>query len=135
MTFRSLLGAASALAASLCLTPAAFAAPLSGKGENIQPIAHHFIDDTQVNELEMAGDYAYVNHEHGFDIVDISDPSNPKTVGEWKCTGGWGDIDLAPDGTFAVLANAHDGAPCAGAGTGAVIVDIRDKRNPKTLAK
>ena len=127
-----MLGAA--LALTLALTGTAYSAPLAGTGVNIEPVATLEIDDSQKNELEMAGDYAYVDYDDGMDIVDISDPTNPKTVGELKCKGSGGDIDISPDATFAVRATAH-GTPCKGAGTAATIVDIRDKKNPKILAK
>src|SRR3712207_3452292 len=117
MTSRTPLGVA--LALTLSLAGAAQAAPLAGTGENIQAIATLEIDDSQKNELELAGDYAYVNHDAGMDIVNIADPANPKVVGEWKCKGGWGDIDISPDAKIAVFPKAHAGAPCTGAGTAA----------------
>jgi hypothetical protein len=130
-----MLGAALALTLSAAGT--AQAAPLAGKGENIQPIAHLEIDDSQKNELELAGDYAYVDYDDGMDIVDISDPSNPKTVGELKCKGSGGDIDISPDATIAVRATAHAPAagPCKDAGTAASIVDISDKTKPRIIGK
>src|SRR3712207_6231550 len=124
MTTRTMLGAALALTLSAAGT--AQAAPLAGKGENIQPIATLEIDDSQKNELELAGDYAYVDADDGFDIVDISDPAKPKTVGEHKCKYSGGDIDISPDATIAVRATAH-GTPCKDAGTAATIYDISDK--------
>ena len=138
MTSRTTLGSVAAFAAALALAPAASAAPLVGTGENIQPIAHLDIDDSQKNELELAGNYAYVSYDDGLDIVDISNPANPKTVGEVKCKGGgFGDIDLSPDARFAVFAAAHQGndKPCAGAGTAATIVDISNKRAPRIISK
>src|SRR5688572_11219985 len=99
MTTRTILGA---LALTLAAAGSAQAAPLAGTGENIQPISTIEIDDSQKNELELAGDYAYVDYDNGFDIVDISDPARPKTVGEHKCKGSGGDIDISPDARFAV---------------------------------
>lgn len=133
MTTRSMLGAT--LALTLSVAGSAHAAPLAGKGENIQPIATLEIDDSQKNELELAGDYAYVDHDDGMDIVDISDPSKPKTVGELKCKGSGGDIDLSTDATIAVRATAHDTPGCKEAGTAASIVDISDKTKPRIIGK
>ena len=135
MTSRTLLGAAVAL--TLSATGAAHAAPLAGTGKNIQPVATLEIDASQKNELELAGDYAYVDYDDGFDIVDISDPAKPKTVGEHKCKGSGGDIDLSPDAKIAVRATAHapGAGPCKDAGSAATIYDISDKTKPRVLAK
>jgi len=127
-----MLGAA--LALTLSATGAAQAAPLAGTGVNIEPISTLEIDDSQKNELEMAGDYAYVDYDDGMDIVDISDPTKPKTVGELKCTGSGGDIDISPDAKIAVRATAH-GTPCRGAGTAATIIDISNKTAPRIIGK
>ena len=139
MIFRTALGAAAALA--LCwagAAPGAFAAakakPLAGTGQNIQAVATLEIGDGQKNEIELAGDYAYISWDGGMTIVNISNPANPTVEGVWKCAGGWADIDLNAQATIAVLANGHDGY-CPGSGTAATIVDISDKRNPQTLAK
>jgi hypothetical protein len=67
-------------------------------------------------------------------IVNIANPAKPRIEGVWECEGGWGDIDLSPDATIAVLANAHDGN-CAEGGTAATILDISDKKHPKALSK
>ena len=134
MTSRILLGA---LALALTLAGTALGAPLAGTGKNIVPVSTLEIDDSQKNELELAGDYAYVDYDDGFDIVNISDPTKPRTVGEHKCTGSGGDIDLSPDAKIAVRATAHAPAkgPCKEAGTAATIYDISDKTNPRMIAK
>jgi len=53
--------------------------------------------------------------------------------GLWACKGGWGDIDISPDATLAVVAEAH-GGNCAGSGSAATLIDISDKRHPRTAA-
>ena len=123
--------------ALLVAAPAALAqgVPLAGEGKEIQPIAHLPIEspDQQKNEIELAGDYAYVSHDFGMDIINISNPAKPTLEGKWKCEAGWGDIDLSADGNLAVLTNAH-GGECFEGGTAIALVDITDKRKPKTLS-
>jgi hypothetical protein len=116
------------------LAPAAGADPLGGQGENTQAIAHIDIGDGQKNEIELAGDYAYISWDGGMTIVNIADPYHPTIEGVWDCPGGWGDIDLTPDAKLAVVANAHGGY-CPDSGSGATIIDISDKRHPKMAGK
>src|SRR3954467_3536256 len=84
-------------------------APLAGTGENIQPITR--VPIAHPNEVEMAGDWAFVSDDDvasdgshgGLVIVNIKDPAHPFIESKWDCPGGWGDIDLSPDGKIAVL--------------------------------
>src|SRR4051812_35394708 len=127
-------GAFAALALSLPGLPAAHADPLAGTGENIQAIANLQVSDGLKTELELAGDYAYIADDAGVAIVNISDPLNPTLEGQWKCQGGWGDIDISPDATLAVVANVFGGDNCPFSGSGATLIDISNKKHPKTLA-
>jgi hypothetical protein len=134
MTARILLLAAAFLAA---LAPSAMAqsAPLAGTGENIQPIASLGLGEGQTNEIELAGDHAYVSGDWGMKIVNIADPAHPFIEGSWNCEAGWGDIDLSPDATLAAVTNAHGGECIDGDGQSAVaLVDISDVKHPKLLS-
>jgi hypothetical protein len=129
-----LRAAAVSLALVALWAPSAGAEPLGGQGVNIEPVAHLPIGDGQKNEIELAGDYAYVSWDGGLTIVDISDPRNPKEAGVWKCPGGWADVDLSADAKIAVLANGHSGT-CATGGSAATIVDVSDPAKPRAVGK
>jgi hypothetical protein len=123
--------------------PAASAqVPLAGTGENIQPVSR--VPIAHPNEVELAGDWAFVSNDGsesyapdfergGLVIVNIKDPAKPFIESEWICDAGWGDVDLSPDATIAVLTNAH-GDECVDGGAQVAIVDISDKKNPKLLS-
>jgi hypothetical protein len=133
MRLRPRLPLVAAVFAAVAVTAApASADPLGGTGENTQAIAHLDIGDGQKNEIELAGNYAYVSWDGGVTIVNIADPYNPKIEGVWDCPGGWGDIDLSPDAKVAVVAESHGGY-CPGSGSAATLIDISDKKHPKTL--
>src|SRR3954469_25915630 len=91
MLTRSLVAAFIAL---FILVPAASAqdvVPLAGKGENFQPIAR--VNVPRVNEVEMAGDWAFLSQDQGEDvgadgegglvIVNVANPENPFVEGQW----------------------------------------------------
>jgi hypothetical protein len=112
--------------------------PLAGTGENIQPIAR--VPISHPNEVELAGDWAFVSDDArdddtgGLVIVNIANPEKPFIEGRWSCPGGWADIDLSADATIAVLSNGHT-TECLDGNTAAVILDIKDKKNPKLLSR
>ena len=107
-------------------------APLTGNGENMEIVANVEIPGT--TEVELAGDFAYVAGNEGLVIVDISNPRDPKRHATLECAGSWGDVELNPQATLAVLAADGTGT-CAGPGlSGSLVVDITDKANPKQLA-
>ena len=136
----------STIAAFALLAPAAASAqaPLTGTGENIEPIAR--VPIAHPNEVELAGDWAFVSDDGdyseeggGLVIVNIADPRKPYIQGRWKCDGGWGDIDISPDANIAILTNAHN-SECLGKNddddkTHVAIIDISDKSNPKLLSR
>jgi hypothetical protein len=134
MIARPIAAAIAALLISAALATAAGADPLAGTGTNVQAISHIDIGDGQKNEIDLAGDYAYVSWDGGMTIVNIADPAHPAIEGVWKCDGGWGDIDLNPSATIAVVANAH-GGNCEEGGTAATILDVSDKQHPKAASK
>ena len=134
------------LAVTAVLTPSAMAAdyvPLSGKGENISPVTR--VPIKGVNEVEMAGNWAFVSTDQGptggddggLVIVNISNPKRPYIESTWygKAHGvddvRSGDVDLSVDGKLAVLTNAH----CSDCTTWAFLIDIRDKSKPKLVGQ
>ena len=137
--FRSLAGA---LALVVIAVPAASAqVPLTGTGENLQPIARMPI--SHPNEIELAGDWAFVsndlndNDDEGLIILNIADPAKPFVEGRWLCDGGWADVDVSPDGNLAVLTNAHNTSGsngCTDDTATVALIDTTDKRNPKLLS-
>ncbi len=140
MRLRSLLAAA----ALLCVPATASAqelVPLTGTGENVAPIARLKIPGV-VTELQLAGDWAFVATDSVEEkcgclhIVNISDPAHPFIEGTFDAaktdltSQSYGDVDISPDGNYAVLTNAHGNGP-----TWAVIIDTTDKKNPTLLSK
>lgn len=126
------------LAFGAMAAPASAQVPLAGTGENIQPVAR--VPIANANEIELAGDWAFVSDEVGKDdeqggltIINIADPTKPYIEGRWDCPGGWADVDLSPDATIAVLTNGHN-VECLDGKTAVAIIDISDKKNPKLLS-
>ena len=118
--------------------PASAQAPLAGTGENIQPISR--VPIKHINEVELAGDWAFVSdevgegdEEGGLSIVNIANPEKPFIEGRWSCPGGWADVDLSPDGNIAILTNGHR-VECLDGATWVAIIDVSDKKNPKLLS-
>lgn len=133
-----LLAAAVLSLALLTPAPALAQAPEAADAENVEFIANLPLapEDVQKNEIELAGDYAYVSSDLGLHIVDITDPLRPKEVGSWRCEAGWGDVDLTADAKVAVLTNAHFGECLkTGGDTAIAILDVSDVTAPKLLSK
>jgi hypothetical protein len=138
MRLRSLL-----VAAALLGLPATASAqdvvPLTGKGENVAPIAR--IKAPGANEVAVAGDWAFVSSDAVEEkcgclyIINIKDPAHPFMEGVWDSattdltSQSYGDVDISPDGNLAVLTNAHGSGP-----TWDVIIDTSDKAHPKMLS-
>jgi hypothetical protein len=135
------------LAAFLLLTPIAAAqevVPLAGEGENIAPVAR--VQIPGVNEVELAGDWAFVSVERSADgtegkgglvIVNIADPQKPYIQARWDAPAagiqdaGFADVDLSPDGNLAVLTNSHCDDCTEGENVWVALVDVSDKSNPR----
>src|SRR5687767_14543429 len=100
----------SALAVLASAVPAPAQQPLAGEGENLEILAN--VDLGGATEMELAGDYAYVVNGDGLHIIDVSNPAKPVIAGVWACQAGWGDVDVEPNGRFALVANAY-GGDCA----------------------
>ncbi len=141
MTVRPLRFLTPLFAFAAIASPASAQAPLAGTGENIQPIAR--VPISHPNEVELAGDWAFVSDDGrdddkdgggGLVIVNIANPEKPFIEGRWVCDGGWADIDLSADANYAVLSNGHT-TECLDSNTAAVILDIKDKKNPKLVSR
>lgn len=135
--------AVAALTALAVLTPAALAqtvVPFAGEGENLEPVVRVKVD--RANEVELAGDWAFLSHdsgdegEGGLAIVNIKDPSKPFIEGRWNAAmagleGSYGDVDLSPDGRTAYLTNAHGSVT----EHWVAILDVTDKSKPRLIGK
>ena len=147
LIFRGLIAA---LALSV-FAPAATAqevVPLKGEGENIEGIVR--VNLEAVNEVELAGDWAFVSTDDpdedgprlgGLEIVNIADPKKPFLEGHWDGVMGglddasFGDVDLSPDANLAVLTNAHCHDCTEGEVPWVVLIDTTDKENPKLVGQ
>ena len=143
MHIRSLVVALTVTMFGSAVAHAADFVPLTGTGENIAPVVR--VPIKGVNEVELAGDWAFVSVDQGptggadggLVIVNIADPTHPYIQGTWygKANGvsdvRSGDVDLSPDGNLAVLTNAH----CSACANWAFLIDTTDKSNPKLLSK
>lgn len=84
--------------------------------------------------------YAFVGKRNGFCILDVSDPTAPKFVSHYLGEGA-ADMEVSPDGNFAILLTQRNGAPGplqAGSTDptdnlprGAIVVNVKDKKNPQ----
>jgi hypothetical protein len=131
------------VAAALLGVPATASAqevvPLTGTGENMQPIARMKLPGA--NEIAVAGDWAFlastaVEENCGcLYIVNIKDPAHPYLQGVWDAaktdlkSQSYGDVDISPDGNLAVLTNTRGSGP-----TWDVLIDTTDKAHPKLLS-
>src|SRR3712207_4486404 len=68
-------------------------------------------------------------------IIDISNPRDPKRVGVFPCQGGQNDVQLAPGSNpqYAILAIELPSNKCHPNNEGFVVIDIRDKANPREV--
>ncbi len=112
--------------------------PLTGVGENFELVANVPIDPgTQgvaASDLELHGNHAFVgSYGEGMVVIDISDPRQPKRVGKFACPGGQNDIQLSPDGRFAVMAIDTKNNGCHRGQEGAVYLDVSNPANPVEL--
>ena len=142
MLLRSAAVALAALSLTASVAEAQKVVPLAGTGENFQPIAR--VELPRVNELELAGDWAFLSldaneeNQGGLAIVNIADPTKPFVESIWKADKdagiddfSAGDVDLSPDGNRVVLTNAHNNRTVEGQTIWAAILDVTDKKKPK----
>jgi hypothetical protein len=135
-------------------TPTRPPRPLTGRGENMRIVANIPIDFG--SDIELHGDYAYVGTygtctgtdpapgtpppgncvegTGGITVIDISNPEVPKVAGLFDCAGGQNDVQLSPDGKWAVLAIEFRNNQCHPGEEGTVVVSLADPANPKEVA-
>jgi hypothetical protein len=113
--------------------------PLTGTGENVQPIARMKLPGA--NEIAVAGDWAFLSSTAVEEtcgclyIVNIADPAHPYLEGVWDAAKteltaqSYGDVDISPDANLAVLTNTRGSGPAWD-----VIIDTSDKAHPKLLS-
>ena len=107
----------SALPAAAALYVAA-----SVQGEELNPVLVGQWENRSgsVNRLVVSGHYAYLGGDAGLQIIDISDPANPKLASSYPVAGWLWDIALFDH--YAYLATLGE----------IEIVDVSDPKNPKS---
>lgn len=87
------------------------------------------VGNRQLNGLNLVvdGQRAYLAGFGGLEIIDVSDPASPRSVGSYG--GSWNDVRVVNDGTNIVAFLA----PYRGENT--EVVDVTDPSNPKLVAK
>jgi hypothetical protein len=97
-------------------------------------IGAYEIAGERAESVAVSGSFAYVGANsgrydqaagfrpsHSFEVVDVSDPGNPRWVSGW---GGTSFMHLSVSGSFAYLANERNGLK---------VVDISDPTNPRRV--
>jgi hypothetical protein len=135
-------------------TPTRPPRPLTGRGENMRLVANIPIDFG--SDIELHGDYAYVGTygtctgndpaigtpspgncrpgTGGITVIDISNPEQPKVAGLFDCAGGQNDVQLSPDGKWAVMAIEFRNNQCHPGEEGTVVISLADPENPVEVA-
>ena len=95
------------------------------------------------SDLAFTGDHAIVGNFNGFQVYDISDPTNPELETSFVCPGGQGDVSVYGDLLFMSVEENRGRIDCGTQGaSGAVnlerfrgvrIFDISDINNPVQL--
>lgn len=77
--------------------------------------------------VTVAGNYAFVATGCGLQVVDVSDPANPRSVGGTRWTSDFGcySVGIAVSGNYAFVAADSDGL---------VVIDVSDPRRPQRIA-
>ncbi|HEY8453422.1 MAG TPA: hypothetical protein VIL54_14725 [Natronosporangium sp.] len=96
------------------------------------------------SDLAFSGDYAFVGNFAGFNIYDISDPTDPQLVTSVICPGGQGDMSVYGDLLFMSVEETRGRIDCGTEGApgqvnperfrGVRIFDISDITNPVQVA-
>jgi hypothetical protein len=96
------------------------------------------------SDLAFRGDYVIVGNFNGFQVYDISDPSNPTLRAAVICPGGQGDVSVHGDLVFMSVEETRGRVDCAAGGVaeavspdrfrGVRIFDISDLDRPTQVA-
>jgi hypothetical protein len=92
------------------------------------------------SDLALNGDYAYMGNFNGFNVVDISEPTNPTIVTNVVCPGGQGDVSAVGNLLFMSVEESRGRVDCGTditTGTrfqGVRVFDITDRTNPVQVA-
>ncbi|MFG1955265.1 LVIVD repeat-containing protein [Micromonospora sp. NPDC048830] len=92
------------------------------------------------SDLAFGGGYAFLGNYNGFNIVDVSNPTDPALVTSVVCPGGQGDISVHGNLLFMSVEETRGRVDCGtdpNVGTrfqGVRIFDISDVRNPLQVA-
>ena len=119
---------------------------------NLELEAHHdkpagFVDPANpgnfafvTSDMAFKGDHAFVGNFHGFNIYDISEPTQPANVTNVVCPGGQGDLSVHGNLLFMSVEETRARVDCGTDPTvgtrfqGVRIFDISDVANPVQVA-
>ncbi|GII24108.1 hypothetical protein Pme01_37050 [Planosporangium mesophilum] len=119
---------------------------------NLKQLAHRdkpagFVDPTNpgnfgyvASDLAFGGKYTFLGNYNGFNIVDISNPADPKVATSVVCPGGQGDLSVHGNLLFMSVEESRARVDCGSdpnIGTrfqGIRVFDISDVMNPKQVA-
>jgi hypothetical protein len=135
-------------------TPTRAPWPLTGRGENMEIVANIPLDFG--SDIELMGDYAFVGTygscpgstppagspppggctagTGGITVIDIADPEHPAVAGLFDCPGGQNDVQLSPDGKFAVMAIDTRNNACHPGEEGTVVLSLANPAQPVEVA-
>jgi hypothetical protein len=96
------------------------------------------------SDLAFQGDHVFVGNFHGFQVYDVSDPSNPVLRAAVECPGGQGDVAVYGDLLFLAVEETRARVDCGPQGVlqavsperfrGVRIFDISDLDQPRQVA-
>lgn len=95
------------------------------------------------SDLAFAGKYAYAGNYVGFRILDVSDPSAPVVVSDFRCNGAQGDVSIWGNLLFQSVDSPQSNGSCAstnvpattaGAWEGVRIFDVSNPASPVHVA-
>lgn len=102
-------------------------------GSSSQPTLGTLDLEAEVNSIFVVGNYAYMvlnSSSNQLQIVDVSDPTDMKIVGNYNANGSEGkDVYVSPDGNRAYLVTAVNSSKPE-----FFIVNIESKTNPTTIS-
>ncbi len=96
------------------------------------------------SDLAFQDGLVYVGSYHGFNVYDVTDPSNPRLVSSVECPGGQGDMSVYGDLVFMSAQETRGRLDCGDQGVedpvsderfrGVRIFDMSDMANPVQIA-